>query len=142
MRPGERVRVALRVRCCAGRCGRCASRCACRAASRPARARCAWAGTPVEDTSVATSDALSILLELFGAGGGRAGAQSMAETVARFEATAPYDGVFALLGGRLRHAYRNPQVRIDGHASVDVVVKRPRHPTRHRAVGRILQTGS
>jgi hypothetical protein len=97
-------------------------------------------GTPIEDASVPSVDALRILLELFSAGGGGPGAESMGEVIAHVMATARDDGVHALLGGEAWTVLRSPTVRIDGRASVDVVVARARRRLHHRAVGRILET--
>lgn len=139
VRPGERVRVALRVRLLRGPLRTLHFPLRIPRGIRPGQRVLRLVGTPVEDTTSSNDDALSILLELFG-GGARSGAQSMAEAVARYESTPQYDGVGALLGGRVWRAYRSPQVRIDGRASLLVRVARAHARPRHRAVGRILET--
>lgn len=138
VRPGERVGIALRVRLLRGplRTVRFALRVPRDIA--PGRHALRLAGTPAEDATVPSSDALTILLELFG-GGSSAGADTMREVVGRFAGVARWDGVRASLGGRRWRAYRSPAVRIDGRAAVEVVVKRPpRRGERPPAVGRVL----
>ncbi len=137
--PGQRVRVALRVRLLRGPLR--TVRFALRVPDdvRPGLRILRLAGTPVDDASAPSDDALSILLQLFGGLGGSGGAQTMREVVHDFEHTARWDGVHAGLGGRAWRAYRNPQVRIDGRAAVPVVVaKAHRRGELPRAVGRIL----
>ena len=139
VRPGERVRVALRVRLLRGplRTVRCTLRVP--GGIRPGQRSLRLLGTPVESAG-GGEDFGSLLAELFG-GDGDSGAQSMSEALAGFAALARYDGVSAAIGGRVLQLCRSTQVRIDGRTSVDVVVARPRsREARHRAVGRILDT--
>jgi hypothetical protein len=137
VRPGQRVRVALRVRMLRGpmRTLRCTLRVP--GGIRPGHRLLRLAGTPVESLD-SGGDVLSLLEELFG-GGGLSGAQSVPEVIARFSMLPRWDGVFALLGGHSLRLCRSPQVRIDGRTAVDVVVKRRQPRVHHRAVGRILQ---
>lgn len=120
-KPGQRVRVALRVRMLRGplRTVRFHTRIPRGIPAGPRTLR--FAGTPPEDTVVPSADALSLLLELFDVGGG-GGAQTMSQVVGGFERTARYDGVRGRLGGRSWRAHRNPRVRIDGSASAGLRV--------------------
>lgn len=136
VRPGQRLRVALRVRLLRGPLRTIHFALRVPHGIAPGARTLRLAGTPVEDASVPSSDALSILLELFSGGGGGGGAQTMRQVLDRFSRTARYDGVHAVLGGRAWRAYRSPQVRIDGRASVDVVVAGAQ-----RAHGAIARTG-
>jgi len=140
VRPGERVPVTLRVRLYRGPLRTLHFRLRIPRDVRPGLRVVRLVGPPVEDTRAADSDALSILLSLFGVGGSRPGAQSLAETVARYKATAQYDGLYGLVGEEPWPAYRNPQVRIDGRATLALQVTRGKPHHRHRAVGRILDT--
>ena len=124
VRPGQTLDVALRVRLLRGplRTLHVPLRVPRDAASGPRTLR--LAGTPVEDGSGVEGDALDVLLDLFGVGGGSGGAQSMRQVVSGFDATSRYDGVRAQLGSARWRAYRNPQLRIDGSARLDLVVAR------------------
>lgn len=122
VRPGQRVRVALRVRLLRGPLRTVRFRTRIPRNALPGPRTLQFRGTAVEDTALPSSDALSLLLELFSVGGGRGGAQSMRQVVDGFERTARYDGVRARLGGKTWRAHRSPQVRIDGSARVGVVV--------------------
>ncbi len=140
VRPGETVRAALRVRLLRGplRTIRFALRVP--HGLRPGVHALRLVGTPVEDATVPSSDALTILLELFSSGGSGGGAESLREVIDRFTGIARYDGVRAVLGGRAWRALRSPQLRIDGHATVRVRVAARGHGSnaRPRAVGRVL----
>jgi hypothetical protein len=122
VRPGRTVDVALRVRLLRGplRTLHVPLRIPHNAALGPRTLR--LVGTPVEDGSGSDGDALDVLLDLFGVGGGSSGAQTMEQVVSGFASTSRWDGVRAQLGGRRWRAYRSPQVRIDGSARVDLVV--------------------
>lgn len=145
VRPGQRVRVALRVRVLRGplRTVRFALRIP-RGIS-PGRHTLRLAGTPAESASAPSGAVLSILLALFGGGSDSvpAGAQSMAQAVAAYLGTAPYDGVRATLDGQTWNVYRNRQARLDGHASLELLVAPPRRRQRAAppAIGRILTRG-
>ncbi len=121
VRPGQKVRVALRVRLLRGpmRTLRFKLRIPRDAPAGPRTLL--FGGTPAEDASLPSSDALSLLLELFSTGSG-GGAQTMRQVVRGFERTSRYDGVRAKLGRKIWRVYRNPQLRLDGGARVDVVV--------------------
>ena len=138
VRPGRGVRVALRVRLLRGpmrtlRCTLHVPR-----GIRPGHRTVRITGTPVGSLLGGGGGVLSLLEELFG-GGGSSGAQSMSELLVRFGMLSGWDGVYARLGGREVRLCRSPQVRIDGRATVDAVVKRAKPRVHHRAVGRILQ---
>jgi hypothetical protein len=137
VRPGERVRVALRTRLYRGplRTIRFVLRIPRDVA--PGRRVLRLVGTPVGNGS-GGGGPLSALLALFGDGRGESGAQSMPEAIAGFLGVQRWDGVHALLGGEDWHAYRSARVRIDGRALIPVVVARATHPRRPPAVGRIL----
>jgi len=140
VRPGQRVRVALRVRVLRGplRTVRFAFKVP--HGLKPGLHLLGIVGTPAENTSIASSGLLRILEELFGAGGGPP-AQSMPEAIAEYLSVARWDGVHALFGGHVWRAYRNAQVRIDGRTTVELIVARPakhRGHARPRAIGRIL----
>jgi len=147
VRPGQRVRVALRVRVWRGplRTLRFTLRVPHGISPGPHTLR--LVGTPAANGSGALAGALSILLNLFGSddsGGIPPGAQSMAQAAAAYLSLAQFDGVHALLGGQAWNAYLNRQVRIDGRASVDLIVASPRHGRRRPAlppIGRILTGG-
>ncbi len=82
-------------------------------------------GTPLEgEFGGGSGDGdLGALLDLFGGGGGgSSGAQTLADVRQRFEDVARYDGVSARIGKARWHAYRDPQLRIDGSASVQLRV--------------------
>ncbi|HMJ01583.1 MAG TPA: hypothetical protein VK506_01505, partial [Conexibacter sp.] len=125
VRPGQRVQVALRVRLLRGplRTLRFKLRIPRDASPGPRTLR--FGGTPIEDASLLSSDALSLLLELFSGGSG-GGAQTMRQVVRGYERTARYDGVRAKLGPEIWRVYRDPQLRIDGGTRVDLVVAGPR----------------
>ncbi len=143
-RPGQRVPVALRVRLLRGPLRTVRFTLGIPHGIAPGRRTLRLVGKSAEAATAPASAALSILLDLFGSdGGGAPGAQSMGEVAAAYLGTASYDGVVALLDGQGWPAYLNPQVRLDGRASVDVIVARPRrgHHTAPRAIGRILRRG-
>jgi len=143
VRPGQRVRVALRVRVLRGplRTLRFALRIPHGIAPGPHLLR--LVGTPAEGAGGLGSGALSILSDLFGGSdsGPPPAAQSMAQAVAGYREAASFDGVRASLGGQVWPAYLNPQARLDGRASLLVIVAPPsrhRHHAPPRAIGRIL----
>lgn len=121
VRPGQKVRVALRVRLLRGPLRTLHFTLHVPRDAPPGPRILRLAGTPVEDADLAGDDALSILLDLFGDGGG-GGAQEMRQVVKGFGATARYDGVRVKLGSEIWRAYRNDHLRIDGRASIDLVV--------------------
>jgi hypothetical protein len=135
VRPGERVRVAMRVRLLRGpmRTLRCTLRVP--RDIRPGMRLLRVVGTPVE--SLDGGDVFSLLEELFGGGDG-GGAQSIGEVLARFAGLGRWDGVYVLLGGHDMRLCRSPKVRIDGRAVVAIKVKPRQSRVHHRAVGRIL----
>ncbi|HEX4806049.1 MAG TPA: hypothetical protein VFU94_09120 [Conexibacter sp.] len=146
VRPGQRVQVALRVRVLRGplRTLRFTLRIPHGISPGPHLLR--LIGTPAEGAG-SSSGLLSILADLFGGSGGDgppSPAQSMGEAVAGFLGTARYDGVRASLAGEVWPAYLNPQARLDGRASVGVIVaprRRGHHHAAPRAIGRILRRG-
>ena len=141
VRPGQRVRVALRVRLLRGPLQTIHFTLRIPHGISPGPHALRLVGTPLEDASSPSSDALAILTALLGGDGGSApGAQSMGQAVAGFLGTSRYDGVHASLDGQTWNAYLNKQVRIDGRASAVVIVAPPRHGG-HKpppAIGRIL----
>jgi hypothetical protein len=122
VKPGQSVRVKLRVRLLRGpmRTLRFTTRIPRDAPPGPRTLQ--FGGTPVEDAALPSSDALSLLLELFSVGSGGSGAQTMRQVVRGFERTARYDGVRARIGREIWRAYRNSRMRLDGGARVDVIV--------------------
>jgi hypothetical protein len=145
VRPGQRVRVALRVRVLRGPLRTLRFTLHVPHGISPGPHALRLAGTPAETGGGLSSGALSILIDLFGGDGGgpSAAAQSMAQVVAGFLGTAGYDGVRASFAGHGWRAYLNPQARLDGSASVEVIVASPPKHRRRRAasppaVGRIL----
>lgn len=122
VRPGQRVRVALRVRMLRGPLRTLRFKMRIPRDARPGPRFLRLSGTDVENAVVPSSDALSLLLELFDAGDGPAGAQTMSAVVRGFERVSRYDGIHAQLGGRRWRAHRDPRMRIDGSASVRVIV--------------------
>jgi hypothetical protein len=89
-------------------------------------------GTPVEGTDGGDtgSGALAALLSVFGGEGdsGPGDAQSPAELVSAFDALGGYDGVTARMRGDEWQAYRDPRMRLDGRALLQVrVAGRGRH---------------
>ncbi|MGN6187965.1 MAG: hypothetical protein ACTHOE_03620 [Conexibacter sp.] len=143
VRPGERVGVRLRVRLLRGplRTVRCTLRIP--GDVKPGARMLRIVGTPVEGDGGGGGGGgfLSLLENLLG-GGGDGGAQSMGELLLRFTLLSRWDGVTAHIGGDDVRLCRSPQVRIDGRALLPVKVARARRRVHHRAVGRILQTGS
>lgn len=122
VRPGHRVRVALRVRLLRGplRTVRFSLRIP-RDVS-PGPRILSFGGTPVDDLTLPNSEALSFLFDLLGAIGSGPGAQTMRQIVNGFERAARYDGVRARLGSKIWRAYVDPQMRIDGFARADLVI--------------------
>ncbi|HZV75336.1 MAG TPA: hypothetical protein VFF79_16625 [Conexibacter sp.] len=127
VRPGQKLDVALRVRLLRGPLRTIHFTLRVPHGIPPGPRTLRLAGTSMEDASVPSNAALSILLELFSGGGSGSGAQTMQDVVDGFMGTARYDGVHALLGGRSWRAYRSSDVRIDGRATVDLVVAGSRH---------------
>lgn len=144
VRPGQRVRVALRVRVLRGplRTLRFTLRVPHGLSPGPHALR--LAGTPAETGGGISSGALSILIDLFGGDGGSSpfAAQSMGQVIAGFLGIAGYDGVRASFAGHSWHAYLNPQARLDGSATALLLVAPPRKHGKHGAglppIGRIL----
>lgn len=141
VRPGQRVRVALRVRLYRGplRTVRFALRIP--HGISPGTHLLRLVGTPAEGASSPGGSALAILLDLVGGDGGPPPPpQSMDDVIAGYLGAATPDGVRAGLDGQTWDAYLNPQVRIDGRASLLVTVARPsrRHRKQPPAIGRIL----
>jgi hypothetical protein len=142
VRPGQRVRVALRVRVWRGPLATLHLTLRVPRGIAPGPHALRLVGTPAESASGMSSGALSILLNLFGSGDGGIppGAQSMAQAAAAYLSAASFDGVRASLAGQVWNAYLNKQVRLDGRASIGVIVAPPRHGGHAGppAIGRIL----
>lgn len=120
VRPGQRVRVELRVRLLRGPLRTVRFRLRIPRDAPPGLRTLRFAGTPA-DGSEGGGDGLALLAELFGGGGG-SGPLTLRAVVRGFERTGRWDGVRAKLGRTTWRAYRNPQVRLDGSARADVLV--------------------
>lgn len=146
VRAGQRVRVALHVRLFRGPLTTLRFTLRVPHGISPGPRTLRLAGTPAANGSGLSGGALSILSDLFGSGDGGIppGAQSMAQVVAAYGGTAQFDGVRASLDGHTWNAFLDRQLRIDGRASVDLIVAPPRHG-HHAApfppIGRILKRG-
>lgn len=142
VRPGQRVRVALRVRLLRGPLRTLRFTLRIPHGLSPGLRLLRLVGTPSDFAAAPSVAVLQILSQLFGGeGGGGSAAQTMDEAIADFLGTARWDGVHALLGGQEWHAFLSPQVRIDGRTTLPVIVAKPsrhRGHARPRAVGRIL----
>lgn len=144
VRPGQRVRVALRVRVLRGPLRTLRFTLHIPHGVSPGLHLLRLVGTPVEGGGSSGGGVLSILISLFGGSdsGPPPPAQSMADVVAGYLDTASFDGVRASLGGQVWPAYLNPQARLDGRATLGLIVAKPRkhhrHHARPRAIGRIL----
>jgi hypothetical protein len=115
VRPGRRIRVALRVRMLRGplRTVRFTTRVP--RGLPPGPRTLAITGTPVGDGFGEG------LFEFFGEESS-GGAQTMADVVARYRSNRTFDGVYARAGRKMWRAYRHPELRIDGRAKVEIVV--------------------
>jgi hypothetical protein len=121
VRPGQRVRVALRVRLLRGPLRTLRFRLRIPRDTPPGPRTLQLAGTPVEDLRGLDEDILSFLTDLFSQGMGP-GAQTMREVVRRVERLEYYDGIRVRLGRDRWRAYRHPRLRIDGRARIDLIV--------------------
>lgn len=142
VRPGQRIRVALRVRLLRGPLRTVRFTLTVPHGLSPGFHTLRLVGTPVGGAGSAGGGLAQLLAALFGIGGDSAGAQSMPAVIAQYLSVERWDGVRAALGRHTWRAVRSPQVRIDGRASVDLIVAKPgrhrRRPARPRAIGRIL----
>jgi hypothetical protein len=132
VRPGQRVRIALRVRVDRGplRTIRVPLRIPRDAFGGPQLLRVS--GSDIDIPSGAVQDAISSVLELLGTlGRPPRGAESLHGLVRRFAQISRYDGVRAQLGPDRWRAYRDDALRIDGSASAAIRVIGARRRARH-----------
>jgi hypothetical protein len=141
VRPGQRVRLALRVRVDRGplRTLRVPVRIPRDAFGglRPLRV----SGSAIDIASSDVQDALSLLLDQVGGLSPARGAESLHDVVRRFKEISRYDGVRAQLGPDRWRVYRDDAMRIDGSASTLIrVVGSRRHgrPRGGSGLGRIF----
>src|SRR6185312_10328219 len=102
VRPGQRVRVALRVRVLRGPLRTIRFTLRIPHGISPGMHTLRLAGTPAETAAAPDNVALAILIDLFGGldGNSPLAAQSMAQIVAGYRSIASYDGVKAMLAGQ------------------------------------------
>jgi hypothetical protein len=137
VRPGQRVRVALRVRVDRGpiRTLHPVVRIPRDAFGGPQSLR--FSGSEIDIPNAATQDAVMAVLQLLGGlPRSGSGAERLQQVIARFERVARYDGVKARLGFDRWRVFRDPALRIDGSASLPVrVVGTTRRPPRRNGGG-------
>lgn len=122
VRPGQRVRVALRVRLLRGPLQTIRFTLRIPRDARPGPRTLRLMGTPVDDLRGLDDEILSLITELFSEGLGPP-ARSMDQVVRSVRRIAFWDGVRAKLGGGEGwKAYRDRALRLDGRASVDLLV--------------------
>jgi len=135
VRPGKRVRLALRVRLLRGplRTLHVTTRIPRNAPTGPRTLRVI--GTPADGEGFSGEE--GFLEMLFGEGGRASAPQSLRDVRAAFEGISRYDGTTARIGKRRWRLLRSDDVRIDGRASLRVRVAGPRRgSSRSRPQGR------
>jgi hypothetical protein len=135
VRPGQRVRIALRVRVDRGPV---------RTIRRVVRIPrdvlggsqlLSFSGSGIDIANAKEQSVLVALLQLLGGlPGGTHGAESLQQVIGRFDGIAHYDGIKARLGFDRWRAYRDPTMRIDGSASMPVRVVGTRRRLPHGGV--------
>jgi hypothetical protein len=130
VRPGKRVRLALRVRLLRGplRTLHVTTRIPRNAPTGPRTLRVI--GTPADGEGFSSEE--GFLEMLFGEGDPTSAPQSLRDVCAAFEGISRYDGTTARIGKRRWRLLRSDSVRIDGRASLDVRVVAPRRDPRRR----------
>jgi len=121
VRPGKKVTLRLRVRLLRGPLRKLKVTTRIPRDAPPGPMRLRIFGTPPDGEGYIDEEDLFFFFGVFG-GGGPDGPQSLADVRKRFGFAQRWDGVFARIGKREWRLHRDKQLRIDGRASLRVVV--------------------